>query len=60
MVRAIVPPTVPRGGERVRVCLHAGNSFAEVDRLVGVIGEWVRRVEIDGEEGGGAAGKARL
>lgn len=54
MVRAIVAPTVPVGGERVRVCLHAGNSFEEVDRLVGVVGEWVRRVEAEGVE------KARL
>jgi 8-amino-7-oxononanoate synthase len=54
MVRAIVAPTVPVGGERVRVCLHAGNSFEEVDRLVGVVGEWVRRVEAEVVE------KARL
>ncbi|OBT82454.1 hypothetical protein VE02_08797 [Pseudogymnoascus sp. 03VT05] len=54
MVRAIVAPTVPVGGERVRVCLHAGNSFEEVDRLVGVVGKWVRKMEVDGAE------KARL
>lgn len=41
MVRAIVPPTVPQGAERIRVCLHAGNSVEEVERLVGRIGEWV-------------------
>lgn len=61
MVRAIVAPTVPVGTERVRVCLHAGNSFAEVERLVRVVEEWVKRVEV--EEGGGEAGvttKARL
>ena len=54
MVRAIVAPTVPEGAERVRVCLHAGNSFEEVERLVGVVGEWVRRTEMEGAE------KARL
>lgn len=54
MVRAIVAPTVPVGGERVRVCLHAGNSFEEVERLVGVVGKWVRRMEAEGTE------KARL
>ena len=37
MVRAIVAPTVPVGGQRVRVCLHAGNSFEEVERLVDVV-----------------------
>lgn len=54
MVRAIVAPTVPVGGERVRVCLHAGNSFEEVGRLVGVVGNWVRKMEVEGAE------KARL
>jgi 8-amino-7-oxononanoate synthase len=39
-VRAIVPPTVPRGTERVRACLHAGNTVEEIDGLVKRIGEW--------------------
>ena len=47
VVRAIVAPTVPVGAERVRVCLHAGNRFEEVGRLVGVIGRWVERVEAE-------------
>lgn len=41
MVRPIVAPTVPHGTERVRVCLHAGNTQWEVERLAMVIGEWV-------------------
>lgn len=41
VVRAIVPPTVPLGAERIRVCLHAGNSVEEVEKLVRRIGEWV-------------------
>lgn len=41
MVRAIVAPTVPQGTERVRVCLHAANSFDDVERLVRRIGEWI-------------------
>jgi 8-amino-7-oxononanoate synthase len=40
MIRPIVAPTVPHGTERVRVCLHAGNSQREVERLVTAIGEW--------------------
>lgn len=40
MVRPIVAPTVPQGTERVRVCLHAGNTQQEVERLVTAIGEW--------------------
>lgn len=40
MVRPIVAPTVPHGTERVRVCVHAGNTEKEVERLVAAIGEW--------------------
>ncbi|POS73184.1 aminotransferase class I and II [Diaporthe helianthi] len=43
MVRPIVAPTVPQGTERVRVCLHAGNTQQEVDRLVAAIGEWAAK-----------------
>lgn len=41
MVRPIVAPTVPHGTERVRVCLHAGNTEWEVEKLAISIGEWV-------------------
>jgi len=40
VVRAVVPPTVPT--RRVRVCLHAGNSVQDVDRLVHRVEEWVK------------------
>ncbi|EMD33403.1 hypothetical protein CERSUDRAFT_160336 [Gelatoporia subvermispora B] len=40
--KPITWPTVPKGRERVRVCLHAGNSRAEVDRLVQGAVEWAR------------------
>ncbi|BEJ11063.1 hypothetical protein CspHIS471_0104850 [Cutaneotrichosporon sp. HIS471] len=43
IVRPVVPPTVPAGGERVRICLRAGISEARVAELVGAIGEWVER-----------------
>ena len=49
MVRPIVPPTVPEGTQRVRVCLHAGNSFEDVQRLVERIKDWL--VKMDGLEG---------
>ena len=39
MVRAVVPPTVST--RRVRVCLHAGNTMKEVERLVTRIEEWL-------------------
>ncbi|CAI6299524.1 unnamed protein product [Periconia digitata] len=40
MVRAVVPPTVPIGTSRVRVCLHAGNTTEEIDLLLRAIEEW--------------------
>jgi 8-amino-7-oxononanoate synthase len=36
-----VPPTVPEGGERVRICLHAGNTKEQVEGLVDVVEAWV-------------------
>lgn len=45
--RPITWPTVPKGKERVRICLHAGNSRVEVK---GLVREIVRWVELDGVE----------
>lgn len=39
VVRAVVPPTVPT--RRVRVCLHAGNTKAEIDELCERIDLWL-------------------
>ena len=45
VVRGIVPPTVPLGTERIRVCLHAGNTVEQIDGLVACIRAWtVERV----------------
>ncbi|KAK4232994.1 pyridoxal phosphate-dependent transferase [Achaetomium macrosporum] len=41
IVRPIVAPTVPKGSERLRVCLHAGNSIAEVEALVKAVEAWL-------------------
>ncbi|PGH17408.1 hypothetical protein AJ80_04864 [Polytolypa hystricis UAMH7299] len=49
-VRAIRPPTVPKGTDRVRVCLHAKNTEAELERLVKVVEGWLR-VQVQREEG---------
>jgi 8-amino-7-oxononanoate synthase len=38
--RPISWPTVPKGMDRVRVCLHAGNTGAEIDALVGASVAW--------------------
>lgn len=42
-VRPIVAPTVPQGSERVRICLHAANTTAQVDGLCVAVGEWAER-----------------
>lgn len=36
-VRAILYPTVPKGRERLRIVLHAFNSFGELDKLIGLL-----------------------
>lgn len=41
VVRAVVPPTVPAGTERVRVCLHTGNTEDDIVSLVSRVQEWV-------------------
>jgi len=38
--RPINWPPVPKGTERVRVCLHAGNTWAELDTLVSAAISW--------------------
>lgn len=54
MVRPIVAPTVPAGTERIRVCLHAGNTMAQVQGLVQAIQEWLAEctsTAVTGREG---------
>lgn len=40
-VKAICFPTVPKGLERVRICLHVHNTVTEVDNLVKSIHDFV-------------------
>jgi len=40
MVRAVVTPTVPAGTDRIRICLHSGNTVAEVEKLIEALGAW--------------------
>ncbi|KJZ79694.1 hypothetical protein HIM_01163 [Hirsutella minnesotensis 3608] len=49
MLRPIVAPTVPEGTDRVRLCLHAGNTMDEVQGLCDAVEEWVcaRLAELD-------------
>jgi len=46
-VRPITYPTVPKGMERVRVCLHAGNSEDDVEGLVEGVRKWVEEERIE-------------
>jgi len=58
-VRAVVPPTVP--SRRVRVCLHAGNTEAEVLGLVKRVERWMRdQLKNEQAERGDVELKARL
>jgi 8-amino-7-oxononanoate synthase len=42
IVRPVVPPTVPPGEERVRICLRAGMDKAVVERLAAILQDWAR------------------
>ena len=64
MVRAVVPPTVPEGTSRVRICLHAGNTKREIQELVRGIEKWAvqrlnRAARIE-PEGNAVTMRARL
>ena len=41
IVRPVVPPTVPPGEERVRICLRADMSLDLMDRLIQILREWL-------------------
>ncbi|KAB8297971.1 hypothetical protein EYC80_001748 [Monilinia laxa] len=44
-VRPIMSPTVKKGSERVRVCLHSGNTIKEVEGLVKCVRVWIGLME---------------
>jgi 8-amino-7-oxononanoate synthase len=51
VVRPIVPPTVPEGTQRVRVCLHAGNTMEDIEGLAARIRGWlVEKKKVEGAE----------
>ncbi|KAJ3040097.1 hypothetical protein HDV00_011421 [Rhizophlyctis rosea] len=60
-VRSIRSPTVPKGTERVRVCLHVHNSVEEVKEFARVV-RWAVGVVVggrgDGEEDGRGVGNS--
>ncbi|KAG6850611.1 hypothetical protein C0991_010235, partial [Blastosporella zonata] len=42
--RPITWPTVPKGRDRVRVCLHAGNTREDVERLACAAVRWAQEM----------------
>jgi 8-amino-7-oxononanoate synthase len=48
---AVVPPTVPIGTARVRICLHAGNTVSEVEKLVTALQEWCENQLVESQGG---------
>jgi 8-amino-7-oxononanoate synthase len=51
-VRPITWPTVPKGKERVRICLHAENTLEQVDLLIRYLMQWATQMAIQSPPGG--------
>ena len=45
-MRPVVAPTVPEGTERVRVCLHSGNTTEQIDKFVACVREWLEKAVV--------------
>lgn len=43
IVRPVVPPTVPPGGERIRICLRSEMDEAVLDRLAELLEQWIQQ-----------------
>jgi 8-amino-7-oxononanoate synthase len=41
VVRPVVAPTVPAGTERVRICLHSGNTDEQIDEFIDCVKQWI-------------------
>ncbi len=47
-VRAMRSPTVPRGRERLRICLHSFNTFDQVSSVLQELNTFVLRIPVSG------------
>ncbi|KAJ7784331.1 PLP-dependent transferase [Mycena metata] len=52
---AMPHPVVPRGKERIRVCVHAGNTEDELLRFVRVLTLWAKNYTAETQDGRGTA-----
>ncbi|KAG0288567.1 hypothetical protein BGZ96_007705 [Linnemannia gamsii] len=50
-VKPIRFPTVPKGKERVRICLHSHNTIEQVDLLIRIVEDWVQKEAQEQEVG---------
>ncbi|KAG0226446.1 hypothetical protein BGW42_003651 [Actinomortierella wolfii] len=41
-VKPIRFPTVPKGKERVRICIHSHNTREQIDQLITIVQAWIR------------------
>lgn len=60
LARAITHPTVPKDQDRVRLCLHSGNTREQVDHLIEAVMEWVRSQQIGTQMQQQASMRSRL
>lgn len=44
---AIKYPVVPKGMDRLRVCMHGGNTEKEMDQFIGVVVEWAKKAAVN-------------
>lgn len=58
--RPITWPTVPKGADRIRVCLHSRNTREDVDRLVNGMIEWAQCWEMAQKSSGTADSDTRM
>ncbi|CBQ70605.1 related to 8-amino-7-oxononanoate synthase [Sporisorium reilianum SRZ2] len=56
LARPICYPTVPKGEDRVRICVHADNTLEDIDRLIECVRQWVDR---DATQAAASANKAK-
>lgn len=45
-VKAIVSPTVPKGKERLRICIHSFNTYKEIDLLTYVLNQALKSYQL--------------